>query len=383
MGFVCGLAQKAVVACNGTQLILGIWLPKIGLLPESANPANNALRFEREALHLLPEVFERLLEEPPQNIVRAAQFDGGYDALVETRDRRWVVEIKASSSPGVVARTAEHLDQISIDGLPLLLVPFMTPAGAKAAAEHALNWIDLSGNAHIRDHDLYVSVQGRPNQFVSRGRPSSAFAPKSSRVARALLLDPVRWWRQKELSERTDLDPSRVSRVVRRLEEDDLLARKGATVRPREPGALLDAWADGYRFDRHDILTGHVTGSGIELARELHDGLNRAGVGHAFTGLPAAWALERFARFRLNSVYVNGDPRVAGDAIELRRNERGANVQLIGPDDRGVFDGQRVIDDLPCVAPVQVYLDLLALPERAREAAEELRHGEELWDARP
>lgn len=57
-------------------------------------------------------------------------------------------------------------------------------------------------------------------------------------------------------------------------------------------------------------------------------------------------------------------------------------MRLIGPDDRGVFDGRRDIDDLPGVAPAQVYLDLLALPERAREAAEELRSGE-LWDAGP
>ena len=49
----------------------------------------------------------------------------------------------------------------------------MTPAGAKAAEERGLNWIDLSGNAHLRDEQLYVWVQGRPNQFVKPGRPSS------------------------------------------------------------------------------------------------------------------------------------------------------------------------------------------------------------------
>jgi DNA-binding Lrp family transcriptional regulator len=357
-------------------------LPKISPVPNNANPANKASQLEREALHRLPDILENLLGERPEDVDRPAQLDRGYDALVESRHRRWVVQIKSSSNPGVVARAAEQLDRASTYGLPLLLVPFMTSAGAKAAADRQLNWIDLSGNAYIRDHDLYVSVQGRPNRFPARGRPSSAFAPKSSRVARALLLDPARWWRQKDLSEQTDLDPSRVSRVVRRLEDDDLLARTGQTVRPRDPNTLLDAWAGEYRFDRHDIVTGHVTGSGVELTRELHDTLERADVRHAFTGLPAAWALERFARFRLTSVYVLGDPRDAADAIEMRRNERGANVQLIGPDDRGVFDGQRDIDELPCVAPVQVYLDLLALPERAREAAEELRHSGELWDAR-
>ncbi len=102
-------------------------------------------------------------------------------------------------------------------------------------------------------------MQGRPNQFEARGRPASPFAPKSSRVARTLLLDTARWWRQKDLSEHTDLDPGRVSRVVRRLEDEQLLERQNSRLRPRDPDLLLDAWADDYRFDRHDIITGHLS----------------------------------------------------------------------------------------------------------------------------
>ena len=66
----------------------------------------------------------------------------------------------------------------------------------------------------------------------------------------------------------------------------------------------------------------------------------------------------------------------------MRPNARGANVQLVGPDDQGVFDGRRSEDGLPCVAPVQVYLDLLSLPERAAEAADELRANDGLWGPR-
>lgn len=330
----------------------------------------------------LPDILGDLLDEPQIGPLQPQTADRGIDAIIDARDRLWLIEIKSTGSPGAVASAAEQMAALAAgDGIRLLVVPFMTQAGAKAAAERGLNWLDLSGNANIRDESLYVFVQGRPNQFAARGRPASAFAPKSSRVARALLFDPERWWRQKELSEYTDLDAGRVSRVVRRLEDDDLLARDGALLRPREPGLLLDAWADEYRFDRHDIITGHLSGSGIELSRELEDRLRHAGVDHAFTGLPAAWAQDKFARFRLNSVYVHGDPRIVADAIELRRNERGANVQVIGPDDRGVFDGRREVDDLPCVSLVQVYLDLRALPERAAEAAEELRHSGAIWHA--
>jgi hypothetical protein len=257
----------------------------------------------------------------------------------------------------------------------------MRRAGARTADERRMNWIDLSGNAHLRDDQLHIWVQGRPNAFAKRGRPSSVFAPKSSRVARVLLLDPERWWRQKELAEHTDLDAGRVSRIVGRLADDALLERDGLLLRPSDPDLLLDAWADEYRFDRHDVITGHLTGAGIELAHDAADRLRQTGIDHAFTGLPAAYVLDEFARFRLVSVYVGGDPRDAADALELRRNERGANVQLIGPDDRGVFDGRDEVSGLPCVARVQVYLDLLSLPERATEAAEQLRAHHRLWSA--
>jgi hypothetical protein len=341
-----------------------------------------AVEFEREAFHRLPGILAELLDESvPVHSPTAESSDRG---VVDVGGRRWAFQAKASSSPGTVAAAAERLAALDMgDAVAVLVVPYMTPAGTKAAAERRLNWIDLSGNASLRDRDLYVRVQGRPNEFAGRGRPASPFAPKSSRVARALLLDPARWWRQKQLAEHTDLDPGRVSRVVRRLDGDRLLERDGARLRPYDPDLLLDAWADNYRFDRHDIITGHLSGSGLELARELHASLDAEALEHAFTGLPAAWVLDPFARFRLVSVYVTGDPRAAADAVGLRRNERGANVQIIGPDDRGVFDGQRILDGLPCVAPVQTYLDLAHLPERAAEAAEHLRSDGSLWHASP
>ena len=77
---------------------------------------------------------------------------------------------------------------------------------------------------------------------------------------------------------------------------------------------------------------------------------------------------------------MEGDPREAAEEVDVRRNEKGPNVQLIGPDDDGVFEGQRQVDGLPCVSPAQIYLDLLHLPERAKEAAAQLREDQRLWE---
>ena len=43
------------------------------------------------------------------------------------------------------------------------------------------------------------------------------------------------------------------------------------------------------------------------------------------------------------------------------------------PNDEGVFQGAVEREGIPCVHPVQVYLDLKDHPERSAEAAEALR----------
>jgi hypothetical protein len=343
---------------------------------------NSHISLEREAARRLPVLLGELLDEERIEVDRELEVAPGRRAdfaFADSNGRRWVVEVKSSSRPGRVLDAAQQLRHYAGDeAIPLLVVPYMSEAGARAAENAGVNWIDLSGNASIRAENLHVWVQGRPNAYPSRGRPSSPFAPKSARVARVLLLDPARWWRQKDLVEETGLDDGTVSRVVRRLDDELLLEARGHELRPRDPGLLLDAWAEDYRFDRHDVVAGHMSGSGIEVARKIAEHLQEEDVHHAFSGLSAAWAMDRFARFRLNTVYVEGDPRDAADALDIRRSERGANVQIVGPDDVGVFAGERVCDDLNCVSPAQVYLDLLQLPERAEEAARHLR-AEHIW----
>jgi hypothetical protein len=339
---------------------------------------------EREAARLLPEVFDELFDEeggPLRLGEEARSARHGFDLEAEGHGRRWLFEVKQSSSPGLLASVAaERFEEAwRVDEVPVLVVPYMTPAGEKAAERLGLNWIDLAGNAHLRAEQLYIFVRGRPNRFVRRGRPSTPFAPKSTRITRLMLLAPHRWWRRKDLVAATELNSGQVSRVVKRLLTDRLLEEREGEVRPADPDALLDAWQDAYRFDRHEILRGHMSGTGIELSRGLEERLAESGRRFAFTGLPAAWAFAKFARFRLSSVYVEGDVQVVAERIGLRLNERGANVQLLAPDDSGVFAGARTVDGLTCVSPVQAYLDLKHLPERAAEAAEDLR-GRGLWN---
>jgi hypothetical protein len=112
----------------------------------------------------------------------------------------------------------------------------------------------------------------------------------------------------------------------------------------------------------------------------LAERLDTQAIGYAATGLSAAWLLTRFAGFRLVTMYVV--PNGATDLLarlDIRDEERGANVWLVLPSDEGVLQGAAPREGIRCVHPVQAYLDLLSQPERAKEAADQLRKELLIW----
>ena len=337
---------------------------------------------ERQARREVAHRLQELLEAPA-----CASRSGGsessrrVDAEIRVGDRVYLVEWKSSGDVAGVAAGVRQLaaqrNQERGERVLLLAVPFMGEAGRRICRESDVSWLDLSGNARIDAPGVHVRVEGKENRFKRRGRPSNPFAPKSSRVARWLLLHPDEFHVQREMAIGIGMGDGFLSRVVRRLEELGLIERnEHGAVRARDPRLLLEAWAETYDFERHHLLRGHVPArSGDELFARLSSALSSAGIEHAATGLAGAWLLTHFAAFRTVTCYVSELP--GADLLEslgFHEDERDANLWLALPRDEGVFHGVKVKDGLPCAHPVQVWLDLKGHAERASEAA---RHLEE------
>lgn len=335
---------------------------------------------EHQAIERAVERLAELLDLDPSEASVRQPSPEGPDAVVDLGGARFFIEWTSSGAAAPVAHAAEQL--VGYAGgsggraLPLVAVPFMGAAGRDRCEAAGVNWLDLSGNARIVAPGLRVVVEGKPNLFKRRGRPSSAFAPKSSRIARWLLMYPHQLATQREIAQATGVDEGFTSRIVAKLERDALVTRDGSgAVKVRDPDLLLDAWKEEYDFSKHRTLKGHVPArSGQELLNSLATRLSEAGIPYAATGLSAAWALTRYAGFRIVSIYV--DAPAADHALRhlgVREGEQGANVWLVVPNDAGVFQGAEDHGGARCVHPVQAYLDLSAHPERAQEAATELR----------
>ncbi len=306
--------------------------------------------------------------------------NGGANLLVRVGRPILVVEVKAASDPASIARAVEqarhHAQGLGRAAVPLVAVSFMGDAGRRICAEAGVSWFDLSGNAEIVAPGLRIHVEGKPNKYKKVGRPSTVFAPRSSRAVRQLLLEPGRSLHQRELARLAGLDEGFTSRIVRKLEADELVERDDAgAVRVRNPDLLLDAWRETYNFQKHRILRGHIASrSSEERLGQLADAFRKKKLRCAVTGLGAAWLLTKFAGFRLMTIFVADEPSdTLLGTLGFRPEERGSNTWLVVPNDAGVFEGAQDRDGVPCVHPLQAYLDLKGQPERADEAASELR----------
>jgi len=334
---------------------------------------------EQLALTKVFELLGGLFGLPSAEVTVRRPHSAEVDAVADLEGLTFVIEWKGNSSLAVVSRAADQARRHASGlkgALPLVAVPFMGPIGREHCREAGVNWLDLSGNADISAPGVRILVEGKPNLYKQPGRPSSAFAPKGSRIARWLLLHPGRRMTQREIARATDMDEGFTSRIVSRLERDELVVREpDGAIRVPDPDLLLDAWREGYDFSKHHVVKGHVAArSGEALLRQVSRQLGDLEVDHAATGLAAAWLLTRFAGFRMVAIYVSEIPPSAVlDRLGFRDDVPGANLWLVRPNDHGVFHGAGERDGVPCVHAVQAYLDLAGQPERSQEAAEHLR----------
>jgi len=316
--------------------------------------------------------------------VESENSGGRTDAVVRFGKHVFVCEIRKAAGSAVVLSSALQLVKYAPTqgrtAIPLLIVPFMGDSGKRICAEHSVSWLDLSGNANISAKGLRLRIEGRPNQYKRPGRPSSVFAPKSSRIVRWLLAHPD--IDEGQLSLRSfaasaDVDPGLTSRILKRLVEAGYITRdtsKGS-IRVLDRSRLLDDWQTSYDFQKHQIIEGHIAArSGEDLLFSIDAALQKEEINHAATGLGAAWLYTRFASFRTVTFYVDEIPANSFlDVLGFRQSQQGANIWFVVPNDEGVFHNCGTVENVMCVDPVQAYLDLQAHPERGTEMAPLLR----------
>lgn len=212
-----------------------------------------------------------------------------------------------------------------------------------------------------------------PESQPEKPRPRvSPFAPKASRLVRALLANPERSWRLSEIAGEVEVDPGNAHRVLGSLLDLALLERDEDSYLVPDAGSLLEAWAEAGRRPRERVVVPIDDG----LKRPLERLIAPRPDAYAVSGECAAELMAPYLDARQALVHcLDGDALAAVQALgeEVDRPLRAAGRIEAVPADERVGDFGSVVDGLPLVSPAQLYVDLFRQRGRAREAAEHVR----------
>lgn len=300
-----------------------------------------------------------------------------------------VVEEKQSVSPrSVLSRLSPRVKTARSMGahLPLLVIaPWLSERTQALLADADINYLDMTGNALLRidNPPFFLQTTGaRRNPSPTKRADAKLRGPKASRVIR-LLLDVRPPYGVLEIAAATGLTRGYVSRLLEALYREGLIERK-----PRGPvedvdiPALVRRWSAGYDTFRTNRAEGFIATTGLErlLARLADD--SALGTRAVITGPFAANRLAPIASPALLLLYCDPPQPLAVD-LDLLPAEEGANVMILKPFDRVVFDRTRIEAGMRYAAPSQVAVDCLSgngrMPAEGEALLEWMARDESSW----
>jgi len=263
----------------------------------------------------------------------------------------------------------------------LLLCPHIPDALAGDLRNHGINHGDLNGRLFIKTPWFLLQREPRGRRYRNPGSDTALFAPKASRIVRAVLSQRGREWTQEELTERTRISRGLVPRLLTALVADEYLIRErsssrggAARYRVQDDDRLLDAWKAEDDWSARVTVQQFslLTNDAAEIAKNIRDALDAENV--AFTQWFAAHLRHPYTTPPVVSAYVKTSR--LPELRFARAVPSGGNLWLLVPEDEGIFFETQEQEGFRLVSDVQIYLDLVDMGQRGPDAAQALR----AWD---
>lgn len=299
-----------------------------------------------------------------------------------------LVECKSSGQPRharpAILKLRESARKVGKLAAPVFVAPILSGQVRDLCRESNVSFLDLEGNARLAFGSVFIE-RLVTSRLPSAPRPlKSLYKPRAAQILRVLLRDPARVWKTVDLAEAAQVSLGHVSNVRTQLLDREWAAATPSGLQLTAPDALLDDWRDSYdaravdRFPFYTVLHGEALETAAVAALSA---ANRNGGRAAFCSLSAADRLAPYARV-LKHYFVADDAGLIElqASLQLESSARGDNVIVTRPREAGVFlDVVEPVRGVPCTSPVQTYLDLSAMGDRSREAAEHLRRRKLAW----
>ena len=286
------------------------------------------------------------------------------------------IQTRQQLLPNTVLGLFQKLKAIRPDGVLLLCAPYISPRVAEMCREQNVSYLDGVGNCWITTPGLFVHIAGRPNR-PTVSKTVDPFSKKSSRIARTLLTHPGKGWQVQQLAQQADVSLGLVSKVKTTLLEDAYLEERDRLLFVRDWIKLLQGWSVEYRPHVKQVQLFAIPRPN-EIEKRLAEWCRTNKIAYALTQLAAAWRYSPMVRYDKCVAYIDRKLETGNklksllEHLDAREVETGANCILWVTDDSAVFTDSKEFDGVTVVSPLQLYLDLMALSGRGKDAAEEV-----------
>src|SRR5438128_9391493 len=167
-----------------------------------------------------------------------------------------VVEVSSLGQRRQIRAAVTWLNEIRRDmpgAHPVAAAVYIGSQSARILRSNNLGFVDLSGNCYLAFENVLIEKEGKRNVRPSTRPLRSLFAPRATRVARVLLVEPGRAWRLEELGRAAEVSLGHSHNVIKRLEELAWVERDDSQrIRLSKPADLLEAWCESYSYHANE-----------------------------------------------------------------------------------------------------------------------------------
>lgn len=302
---------------------------------------------------------------------------GVADVIVTLRwgevQERFAVEIKRRSTPLEIERArqvVERSPRYEAGPHPMIVAPYLSDEVLDGLIGKGISGIDLSGNhAIVVPGRWLVIARGNANRYPTSRPIKNVYTGRSGLVGRIFLTLPrfeqLSHVRDAILERGGEISLGTVSKVVRAMEEDVILAREDG-IRLIQPERLLERLVEHYRPPRVSATRAGWSEQPVEALRSIvaAEGVRVAGCSpDHYVVAPRAYPQVE--------IYVSELGNWLSD-VPLDQDARHPNVTLIETEDIQPFFNRHMVDGIPWCSKLEVYLSLMRGGERDRRVASQL-----------
>lgn len=304
--------------------------------------------------HILEEAINSLFKfAKTEAIVKNGRLK--HTAFLVIANEEFVIEIKSEITKGNKGIVLASLKETSLENnLPILLITQYIPTEiAKEYVDEGVNYLDVSGNCNIIQHDLLIHVEGKKIERPAKVNQSRAFQEAGIRLIFQFLVDPEKaQLPYRELAELSNISLGSVGTIMQELIELNFILKTKQTKKLKNTKELINRWIIAY----HDLFRPRLFKKQMRFVRRESynkwkgvDLDQNKGIAY-WGGEPGAHLLTGYLHPGIFTIYTERNWQSFKD-IELVPDENG-NVEVLE-----IFWNLRTYKGVP---PILIYADLMS-----------------------